>query len=68
MKDLPNIYDFCDPKILPAFLNVKVNERFGIKVLYDNRKIYLFAVNGRYVLPNKQDLIKYKGNGQWEIK
>ncbi|OYS01776.1 hypothetical protein [Lactobacillus johnsonii] len=70
MKDLPNIYDFCDPKILPEFLNVQVNERFGVKVLYayDNEKIYLFAVNGRYILPNKQDLIKYKGNGRWEIK
>ncbi|MBD0888700.1 hypothetical protein GRI01_00385 [Lactobacillus gasseri] len=35
MKDLPNIYDFCDPKILPAFLNDEVNERFGVKALYD---------------------------------
>lgn len=70
MKDLPNIYNFCDPKILPAFLNDQVNERFGVKALYayDGEKIYLFAVKGRYILPNEQDLIKYKGNGRWEIK
>ena len=70
MKDLPNIYDFCDPKILPAFLNNQVNERFGVKALYDysGEKNYLFAVNGRYILPNEQDLIKYRGSGRWEIK
>lgn len=75
MKDLPNIYDFCDPKILPAFLNDQVNERFGVKALYAYNgdqiyfdPIYLFAVAGRYILPNEQDLVRYKGNGRWEIK
>ncbi|WP_304678499.1 hypothetical protein [uncultured Lactobacillus sp.] len=70
MKDLPNIYDFCDPKILPAFLNDQVNERFGVKALYayNGDQIYLFAVAGRYILPNEQDLVRYKGNGRWEIK
>ena len=27
----------------------------------------LFKVDGRYVLPNKEDKVQYIGNGRWQI-
>lgn len=32
-----------------------------------SEQMLLFKVNGRYVLPHKNDLVKYKGNGKWEM-
>lgn len=69
MKDLPNIYDWNDPyDILNAFDTNIYKDKFGVKyVTFASEQMLLFKVNGRYVLPHKNDLVKYKGNGKWEM-
>ena len=63
MKDLPNIYDWNDPyDILNAF-----DTNIYKYVTSASEQMLLFKVNGRYVLPHKNDLVKYKGNGKWEM-
>lgn len=62
MKDLPNIYDWNKPYDI---LNV-----FDTNIYYvtsASEQMLLFKINGRYVLPNRNELVKYIGNGKWEM-
>lgn len=69
MKDLPNIYDWNKPyDILDVFDTNIYKDKFGVKyVTSASEQMLLFKINGRYVLPDSNDLVKYIGNGKWEM-
>lgn len=70
MEEIPNIYEWNDPYDILNLFDTKIYEdKHGI--LYftsSSEQMLLFKISGRYVLPNKKDIVKYLGNGQWEIK
>lgn len=71
MKDLPEIYKWSKPfDILNTLATNVLNDEYGIKYVttVPAEQMLLFKVNGRYVLPKKNDLVKYYGNGEWAIK
>ena len=71
MKDLPNIYDWNKPyDILDMFDTNIYKDKFGFKyvITFSSEQMLLFKVNGRYILPKGNDLVKYYGNGEWAIK
>ena len=71
MKDLPNIYDWNKPyDILDMFDTNICKDKFGVKYVttVPAEQMLLFKVNGRYILPKGNDLVKYYGNGEWAIK
>lgn len=72
MKELINVYTFNTPQDVDDFLSLSAwREEYGIKcILSGGKSMLLFYVRyyGRYVLPDKDDKVKYLGNGEWEIK
>ena len=45
--------------------SVKFTDKYGLKHIAGT--MLLFKVDGRYVLPNKEDKVQYIGNGRWQI-
>ena len=71
MKDLPEIYKWSKLFDILNTLDTNVlSDKYGIKyvVTVPAEQMLLFKVNGRYILPKGNDLVKYYGNGAWAIK
>ena len=72
MKDLLNIYEWNYPEDILNSLDISTfKDKYGIKfILSGNKSTLLFYARyyDKYVLPNKNDKVKYLGNGAWEIK
>ena len=70
MKDLPEIYKWSKPfDVLNTLATNVLSDKYGIKYATSaNEQMLLFKVNGRYILPKGNDLVKYYGNGEWAIK
>jgi len=67
LEDLLNFYKWNQPyDILNTLNSVKFTDKYGIKHIAGTT--LLFKVDGRYVLPNKEDEVQYIGNGRWQIK
>lgn len=65
-EDLPNVYKWNTPYDLLNTLNsATFTDKYGIKHIAGT--MLLFKVDGRYVLPNKEDEVQYIGNGRWQI-
>lgn len=70
MSDLLNIYEYNRASEVVEMLSSNIiGPRIGIKVITSENSIniFLFKVNGHYVLPGKIDEVKYLGNGNWKI-
>lgn len=70
MKELINVYTYNVPKDISWFLDCDTfKERYGMKYgLLNEKTALLFYVDGKYILPDENDKVKYLGNGEWEIK
>ena len=71
MKDLPEIYKWSKPfDVLNTLATNVLSDKYGIKYVttVPAEQMLLFKVNGRYILPNENDLVKYYGNREWAIK
>lgn len=67
-EDLPNVYKWNTPYDLLNTLNsATFTDKYGIKHIFKAGTMLLFKVDGRYVLPNKEDEVQYIGNGRWQI-
>lgn len=68
-EDLPNVYKWNTPYDLLNTLNsATFTDKYGIKHIAGIAgTMLLFKVDGRYVLPNKEDEVQYIGNGRWQI-
>ena len=69
-EDLPNVYKWNTPYDLLNTLNsATFTDKYGIKHIAGTiaGTMLLFKVDGRYVLPNKEDEVQYIGNGRWQI-
>lgn len=70
MEEIPNIYEWNDPYDILNLFDTKIyGDKHGIMyVTSASEQMLLFKVNGRYILPKGNDLVKYYGNGEWAIK
>lgn len=70
MEEIPNIYEWNDPYDILNLFDTKIYEdKHGIMYFTSSsEQMLLFKISGRYVLPNKKDIVKYLGNGAWAIK
>ena len=71
MEEIPNIYEWNDPYDILNLFDINIlKDKFGVKYVstVSAEQMLLFKVNGRYILPKGNDLVKYYGNGEWAIK
>lgn len=70
MEEIPNIYEWNNPYDILNLFDTKIyGDKHGIMYVTSvSEQMLLFKASGRYVLPNKNDIVKYLGNGAWSIK
>ena len=71
MEEIPNIYEWNDPYDILNLFDINIlKDKFGVKYIstVSAEQMLLFKVNGRYILPKGNDLVKYYGNGEWAIE
>lgn len=71
MEEIPNIYEWNDPYDILNLFDINIlKDKFGVKYVstVSAEQMLLFKVNGRYILPKGNDLVKYYGNGEWAIE
>ncbi len=56
-----------DDTPIQIYMGFNEDSALSVDVTSASEQMLLFKVNGRYVLPHKNDLVKYKGNGKWEM-
>ena len=63
MEEIPNIYEWNEPYDLLNLFDTKIyGDRDGIMyVTSASEQMLLFKVSGRYVLPSKKDIVKFRG-------
>lgn len=72
MEEIPNIYEWNDAQDILYFFSYRIfQDKYGIKSITSaNEEVVLFYDHclGRYILPSKDDKVKYLGDAEWDIE